>query len=50
MGNESKGISEELLKLIKYKISIPSFSKMNSDSLNVSIATAILCSELRRTN
>lgn len=50
MGNESKGISEELLKLIKNKISIPSFSKMNSDSLNVSIATAILCSELRRTN
>lgn len=50
MGNESKGISEELLRLITYRISIPSFSKMNSDSLNVSIATAILCSELRRTN
>jgi RNA methyltransferase, TrmH family len=54
IGNESKGISEEVQKLITDKISIPSFShiKENSigeaESLNAAIATAIICSEFRR--
>ena len=46
MGNESKGISDELLPFISEKISIPKFGK--SESLNLTIATAILCSEFTR--
>ncbi len=51
IGNESRGISEELLPSIKNKISIPSFEKSETDkaeSLNAAIATAIICSEFRR--
>lgn len=46
MGNESKGISDELLPYITNKITIPSFGK--AESLNVSAATAVLCSEFKR--
>jgi TrmH family RNA methyltransferase len=46
MGNESKGISEELKPFITDKISIPKFGK--AESLNVATATAILCSEFAR--
>ncbi|MDG1475917.1 MAG: RNA methyltransferase [Vicingaceae bacterium] len=46
MGNESKGISEELKPFIKEKISIPNYGK--AESLNVATATAILCSEFVR--
>lgn len=46
MGNESKGISEELLPFITDKISIPKFG--GAESLNVATATAILCSEYKR--
>src|ERR1017187_1521230 len=54
IGNESKGISENLLPYITDKISIPSFSHFKKDSseeaesLNAAIATAIICSEFRR--
>ncbi len=53
IGNESKGISDELLPFISNKLNIPSFSSMKSsggeaESLNAAIATAILCSEFRR--
>ncbi len=51
MGNEGKGISHNLEKFISQKILIPSFptgQKKNSESLNVSIATAIVCSEFKR--
>lgn len=50
LGNEGKGISSELAQLIPLKISIPSFSDSNvgSESLNVSMAAAIVCSEIRR--
>lgn len=48
MGNESKGISQEVLERVKQLIRIPSFGKGGVDSLNVSIATAILCAEFRR--
>lgn len=50
MGNEGNGISEETEKLIDQKLSIPNFSenKQRAESLNVSVATAILCSEFKR--
>ncbi len=47
-GNESKGISEEISKLVDCQLSIPSFSINTADSLNVSIAAAIFCSEFKR--
>ena len=54
LGNESKGISDKLVPHINKKILIPSFAKkqneMEIDSLNVSIAAAILCSEFVRRN
>ena len=50
LGNESKGISENLNQFITNRIMIPKFSiqKDGIDSLNVSIATAIICSESAR--
>lgn len=52
MGNEGNGISEETEKLIDQKLSIPNFSAnvQRAESLNVSAATAILCSEFKRTS
>ncbi|MBI4645480.1 MAG: RNA methyltransferase [Bacteroidia bacterium] len=51
-GNESKGISLELERYITKKITIPGFPKhiKSSDSLNVSMAAAIVCSEFRRSS
>jgi len=50
-GNESKGISRNIEKLITNRISIPSFSNSNNiDSLNISIAAGILFSEFKRTS
>ncbi|MEO5571080.1 MAG: RNA methyltransferase [Bacteroidia bacterium] len=43
MGNESKGISSELLNFIDEKITIPKSEKSSAESLNVAISTAILC-------
>ena len=53
IGNESNGISEALMPLITERIRIPSypFSKTESgqaESLNASIANAIVCYEFRR--
>jgi TrmH family RNA methyltransferase len=50
LGNEGKGISNEVERFITNKISIPPFSNGNDyiESLNVSIAAAIVCSEFRR--
>jgi TrmH family RNA methyltransferase len=54
IGNESKGISEKLMKHVSDKISIPNFSSpqethsAGAESLNAAIATAIICSEFRR--
>jgi TrmH family RNA methyltransferase len=50
MGNEGNGISAETEKLITQKIAIPSFPSgvHTSESLNVSIAAAIIVSEFRR--
>ncbi|MBL4593293.1 MAG: RNA methyltransferase [Flavobacteriales bacterium] len=46
MGNESKGISEDLISYITDRVSIPKFG--NAESLNIATATAILCSECKR--
>jgi TrmH family RNA methyltransferase len=48
LGNESKGISAELIDMADHLISIPSFGEKKADSLNVSIAAAIICSEFKR--
>ena len=50
MGNESKGISEYLWKYIDIKLHIPGYASgiIKSESLNVSIAAAIVCSEFKR--
>jgi len=51
IGNESHGISSELLPLIKTKIKIPDYSgggSISAESLNASIAAAIVLSEFKR--
>jgi TrmH family RNA methyltransferase len=50
LGNESKGISDELIPFITEKIRIPKFSKASEgiDSLNVGMAAAIVFSEFIR--
>jgi TrmH family RNA methyltransferase len=50
MGNEGNGISEECRKHITEKLFIPNYpvGRETSESLNVSVATAIICSEFRR--
>ena len=51
MGNESHGISSELAPFISNRLSIPNYSQKlgsNPESLNVSVAAGIICSEFRR--
>ena len=50
LGNESNGISDELIPLITEKIMIPKFSRAKSgiDSLNVGMAASIVFSEFLR--
>lgn len=50
IGSESHGISNELKKYITDNITIPTFSSESSgaESLNASVAAAIICSEFRR--
>lgn len=50
MGNEGNGISKEVSELINRRILIPNYPQGHetSESLNVAIATAIVCSEFRR--
>lgn len=50
MGNEGNGISQEVERLINKRLYIPNYpqSRETSESLNVAIATAIVCSEFRR--
>ena len=47
MGNEGNGISQEIRGLITHRLLIPKYQE-GPESLNVSIATAITCSEFRR--
>ena len=50
IGNESEGISENLLPHISKKIMIPSFNTnlQKAESLNAAIAAGIICAEFRR--
>lgn len=50
MGNEGNGIRPDIARLIQNKLYIPNYplGKITSESLNVAIATAIICSEFRR--
>lgn len=51
IGNEAHGISKELLPLVNQKVTIPlvaNDSSGSAESLNASIATAIICYEFRR--
>lgn len=50
MGNEGNGISPEIETLVSHRLYIPNYpqGQKTSESLNVAIATAIVCSEFRR--
>ncbi|MBR5394929.1 MAG: RNA methyltransferase [Bacteroidaceae bacterium] len=50
MGNEGNGISKEVAKLVSHRLYIPNFPKgsFTTESLNVAIATGIVCAEFRR--
>ena len=52
MGNEGNGISPEVRELVTHPLFIPSYPTdiPTSESLNVSIATAIILAEFRRNN
>lgn len=50
MGNEGNGISDSVAAYISRRINIPSYplGAATSESLNVAMATSIICSEFRR--
>ena len=50
IGNEGNGISKNVEKFINKKLRIPNFpqKRKTSESLNVAVATAIVCSEFRK--
>jgi TrmH family RNA methyltransferase len=52
MGNESTGIQPAMIPFLDKQLLIPHFpeGRKRSESLNVAIATAIVCSEFRRRN
>ncbi len=50
MGNEGNGISEAVRSMVSRRLLIPNFNSSGNtaESLNVAIATAVVCSEFRR--
>ena len=50
IGNEAHGIGADLESIVHKRLTIPAFPKHSTgaESLNAAIATAILCSEIRR--
>jgi len=50
MGNEGNGISERIEKFISDRLLVPNFplGQITSESLNVGVATALVCAEFRR--
>lgn len=48
IGNEGSGISEALAEYIDEAITIPSMNTRHPESLNASVSTAIVCSEIYR--
>lgn len=50
MGNEGNGISKEVAKLVNRRLYVPNFpmGSLTTESLNVAVATGIVCAEFRR--
>jgi len=50
MGNEGNGISKVIASLVNKRLYIPNYPKgqKTSESLNVAVATAVICAEFRR--
>jgi len=50
MGNEGNGVSPEVSRLINRRLYIPNYpqERETSESLNVAVATSIICAEFRR--
>lgn len=50
MGNEGNGVSQEVEGLINKRLYVPNYpqERETSESLNVAIATAVVCAEFRR--
>ena len=48
IGNESKGISEEVAKFVTHPVYIPAHPDSEAESLNASVATAVLLSEFNK--
>ncbi|MBP3290210.1 MAG: RNA methyltransferase, partial [Alistipes sp.] len=50
MGNEGKGVSEACIKSFSRRLLIPTYpaDRQGSESLNVAMATGIVCAEFRR--
>ena len=46
LGNESRGINPQLADMLQHRISIPRYGK--AESLNVAVAAAVVCDNLRR--
>ncbi len=50
MGNEGRGISDDVARYVNRRVTIPNYPEgsLTTESLNVAIATAIVCAEFRR--
>ena len=48
MGNEGNGLTEKVRRRVTRRLLIPSYRDDTAESLNVAIATAIVCAEFRR--
>ncbi|MCM1107741.1 MAG: RNA methyltransferase [Clostridium sp.] len=50
MGNEGRGISSEVAQAVTHRLHIPNFppERETTESLNVAVATSIICAEFRR--
>lgn len=48
VGNEGKGISADVEQTVTHRLTIPGHGAAHGDSLNVAIATAIVCAAFRR--
>lgn len=47
LGNESRGIAPDILKKITHQITIPTYGAGEMESLNVAVATGIICAAIR---
>ncbi len=48
MGNEGRGISDDVQKVLTKGIKIPAYGNSQMESLNVAVATSVICAEFRR--